>query len=226
MRKSITKLALAAMLATFGGVAANAATTFTAEYWDVAPQSGNPADTGVPALNPTAGSYLSTVDSILGSRGADATFVSTGINYLGDQTTAQTMSSFLGADAGGLGALGGNAVLGTILRFAGTISLNAGLNNFDIYSDDGFRLIIDGNVVNFFDALRPPSSSNFDFFAGAAGDHSFELVYFETQVVLAALAVKVNGSYLTPAAVPLPAGGLLLLSTLAGLAGLRRRRRS
>ena len=198
---------------------ANAA-TLSGAYYDVGgylsccsgPTSpGTPVDTATEAL-----AYVT-------ANAPTATFQSTAISY--NMTAPWSMPSlggFLGADAASLSSSAGNSFLGSILTFAGTISLLAGNNVFDIFSDDGFILYIDNVEVGRFEGLRSPQSS-FINVASAGGNKAFRLVYFEGSQSQAALQVKLNGDLLAP--VPLPAGGLMLLGGLGALAVMRRRRK-
>jgi hypothetical protein len=202
--------------------------SITGEFWDVAGQTGNPPTSGSPALNPTGGSYLATVDSVIASRSADATFQSSGIAYPGPfagGSVTQTLGSFLGADASTLNpmSLGSVQVLGTIFRLTGTVNLLAGNNTFNIFSDDGFRLSLGGAVVGTFDALRAPSSSIINY-NSTGGAESFELIYFEAQQVAAALTASVNGNVIGPTPMPEPSTMLLFGSGLAGFSAWRYRK--
>ena len=165
-----------------------------------------------------------------GNPTADATFTSTGISYPQpiSSNTITTVGGFLGTDASSLGnfSMGTTAntsFLGTILTLSGTISLLAGNNVFDVFSDDGFILYIDGIEIGRWEGLRGPSSAGGINFVSALGGHAqFDLVYFEGSMTQAALEVTLNNRVLS--AVPLPAGGLLLIGALGGLAALRRRK--
>lgn len=200
------------------------AATISGEYWDVAAQSGNPITSGTPVLSAP---FLANADAVIASRAADATFTSTGIDYsTPGNSVFSSLNDFLGADGASLSGLGGNSVLGTIFRLTGFVNLAAGNNVFDIFSDDGFRLTVGGVEVGSFDALRPPSSSFVNVDGGIGGLKSFELIYFETQQVEAALTARLNGQIITGemAPIPLPAGLPLLLGGLAVFGTLRMRK--
>jgi hypothetical protein len=163
--------------------------------------------------------------SYIGSNAANATFQSTGINY--NMTSPYGMPASIGAFLGGDSAtLSGGAstpFLGSILVFTGTIKLLAGNNSFNIFSDDGFVLEVDGSEVGRFEGLRAPQAGDNIIVASTGGIKSFRLVYFEGSQTQAALRAKLNGEIMV-AAVPLPAGGLLLIGAIGGLAVLRRRK--
>jgi hypothetical protein len=164
--------------------------------------------------------------SYIGSNAANATFQSTGINY---NTTAPhnmpaSIGAFLGVvDAGSLSGGASTPFLGSILVFSGTIKLLSGNNVFDIFSDDGFILEVDGTERGRFEGLRAPQSGPTINVASSGGIKNFRLIYFEGSQTQAALRAKLNGEILV-AAVPVPAAGFLLIGALGGLVALRRRK--
>lgn len=173
---------------------------------------GTPIDTASEALN------------YIGSNAPTATFSSTGISYnmTAPHNMPASIGAFLGADAGSLSGGASTPFLGSILVFTGAMKLLAGNNVFNIFSDDGFILEIDGVEIARFEGLRAPGSSEFGV-ASSGGIKNFRLVYFEGSQSQAALQAKVNGQILV-AAVPLPAAGLMLIGALGGLVALRRRK--
>lgn len=208
----------AAMMVVLGAGSAGAA-TFAGKFYDVG-GFGVFNDPSTITGSPLANSNAAVLDFLAGNPTPDATFTSAAIGY-GAQSISD-LGTFLGSDAASLSGGASTSFLGTILTFSGTINLLAGNNAFEVFSDDGFLLYINNVLVGNFDGLRPPSSSTFDVDGGAGGNAAFSLIYYEGSQVLAALDVKVNGKILAP--VPLPAGGLLLLGAIGGIAALRRRK--
>jgi len=155
----------------------------------------------------------------------DATFVSTGINYGGPAPYVFTdLAAFLGADAASLNPLseGATSLLGSVITLTGTISLDAGINVFDVFTDDGFSLLIDGLEIGRFEGLRAPASSIINYDAGAGGLANFDLTWFEGSLTQAALAVNLNGDTIT--ALPEPETLALFVIGLVGIGFARRRR--
>ena len=153
----------------------------------------------------------------------DATFISTGIDYGGPAPFLfSDLDTFLGVDAASLNpsAEGATNMLGSVITLTGTIFLDAGINVFDVFSDDGFSLLIDGIEIGRFEGLRAPSSSIINYDAGAGGLAAFELSWFDGAETQAALRVNLNGEVIT--AVPGP--GTLALFGI-GLIGLHLGRR-
>lgn len=172
--------------------------------------------------------------SIIGARQADATFVSTAVDYpngaalLSDDT--DTLAQFLGADAASLSGEADNTLDGNfILRLTGQITLDAGAHDFQVFSDDGFRLTVDGAVIDAFLGLRSFGTNGPQTVTLPGGPLDFELIFFDGNPISAGLELLVDQSIAggallsTPMpAVPLPAPALLLLTGLAGCAVLRR----
>jgi hypothetical protein len=217
-----TKTIFAAVCAMALAAPAGAA-TFNAEFWDV--DTGNVGD---PANNiiDNLGDALSIVEGA-NARAADATFQSSGIDYptgpQGPGGTADTLASWLGADSATLSGLGSVSMLGTIIRFTGSIFVDAGLNNFTVGVDDGFRLTIDGTEVGSFGGTKAFTTYNTAFNnLGAAGAKTFELIFYEDNQVAVGVEFRKDGNVVAP--VPLPAGAVLLLGAL-GLMGAARSRR-
>jgi len=198
---------LTALVATVGLTVGGSATaaSFNGTFWDA------PANT-----------FASITDAISFATGntPDATFTSTAIAY-GDAPGfgIGTLADFLNADAGSIVGDGTTNFQESVLRLTGFSFLTNG-EDITVTSDDGFVLNIGGSEFSRFEGLRGPNSTTTVTFTGATGRYAVDLWYFEGQLNQAQLE-----SNLTPAAIPLPAGGVLLLSALAGggvLAGRRR----
>ena len=188
--------------------------------------SGNFFNGGFSAGTSTGGFDEAGVDYIVANLTPDLMFnidssaLVTGFfaNGLASNSATPSIDDFFGTSLGGVGS---NAILGTVARITGNLSVAAG-DTFDVASDDGYRLTVGGEVLAFQPDLNgnltPVTSSAVSASNGNAG---FELIWFEGNTVGAAL--QVQGDF---KAVPLPAGGLLLLTALGGVALLRRRRQT
>ena len=158
---------------------------------------------------------------------ADATFDVTAIDYPrgsdGSLTSATTtLADFLGDDAASLAGDGAATLEQSVFVFTGQIQLDGTETTFTVGSDDGFRLTIGGQLVS--ENAAPRGFGFTDATPGlAAGLYTFTLVYFEN-AVFTGVEFLVDGSIVPAgAAVPLPAGAVLLLTGLGGLAAARRR---
>ena len=108
----------------------------------------------------------------------------------------------------------GTYVTTTFFEILGSFATDA-LVGSTITHDDGITLIADNGQTGGVSA--PPTSSITTAFTAEAGD--FTLLYASANGNPSILRVDAN---LAP--VPLPAGGLLLLGAIGGLAALRRRK--
>lgn len=171
-------------------------------------------------------STLDTAQAIIDASGPDATFTSTGIDYPNGDADwvfdTETLATFLGTDAASLSSNALTTLEFSVFRFTGQIALD-GLTEFSVGSDDGFQLTIDDTLVSSFDAPRPFDTTTVSADLGT-GLFDFELIYFE-DAGLTGIEFFIDGEIVTGdmAPIPLPAGGALLLTGLAGLALKRRR---
>ncbi|GAA4649511.1 hypothetical protein GCM10023116_17850 [Kistimonas scapharcae] len=109
------------------------------------------------------------------------------------------LQDFLGTtDAQSLRGGNKQAALTTMaFHFRGYIDLFAGEHQFDIGSDDGFRLNIDGQTVSQHDGNRAYAKSQGTFTAAKAGLYPIDLVYWENGGD-ARLTVEMDGKALDP----------------------------
>ncbi|MEM6372291.1 MAG: VPLPA-CTERM sorting domain-containing protein [Pseudomonadota bacterium] len=221
------------------------AATFVAEFWDVDPVQRADTNTGsfsspfnfqtdvldvvatpadliftVAVLDFPNETLLPTADTL--------TTVGSNQDAFGNRTETARLSEFLGSEAGGVDSDDTSPlfVAGSIFRFSGLIEVSQGVNVFEVQSDDGFQLSLDG-------AVQPDSATGPRSFASTVINYTsasddiidFELIYYDSGVTQAGLFVTKDGDLLIPTAIPLPAGGVLLLSGLLG-AGLFARRKT
>ncbi len=126
---------------------------------------------------------------------ADSFFKASSFHYT-DQGR-HNLEDFLGA-TDSLSLRGGDkkAELTTMaFHFRGYIDLTVGDHVFDVGSDDGFRLKIDGQIVSQYDGNRPYGQNQGTFTAVKAGLYPIDLVYWENGGA-ARLTVQMDGQSL------------------------------
>ena len=136
------RLSLAACCALMIGGAAAQAATAHGEFWDSA----------------TELSSIASAQAIIAGGAPTATFTSSAIDYPNGPNSqvydSTSLSIFLGTDGASLVGTNTADLTTSVFRFTGWLDLAAGTNSFNISSDDGFQLKIDGNVIASFDGNR------------------------------------------------------------------------
>lgn len=123
---------------------------------------------------------LGKAKSLLAARVADATFSASTLNYGAGTGWGDTcFEDFLGVDAASLATDRPDQQLDQFaVTLTGYIYLEAGSYDFRTVSDDGFELVIGGEVIASFEDLRAPGES-----AGsgtfAAGLYEVQITYFD-----------------------------------------------
>lgn len=134
-------------------------------------------------LSPVAVGNLAAANAFIAANPPNATFTATSIDYPNGPTNTggATVGAFLGVDAASLS----NPAVATapaeqiIFVFEGTLNVPAnGTYTFNVGSDDGFDLQIDGASVSQFAGLRGFGFTNANL-PLTAGSHSIRLTYFE-----------------------------------------------
>ena len=237
-------LALCSGLALSAAAMSAQAATFKAEFWDVVVAQptqnafgafSDPFDFQADVLDVTETSpdlvfevsLLDFPNSTLIPT-ADTIMTVGDFNPSGLREETARLNEFLGSEAGSVDSDNNDPVFvaGSIFRLTGLVEVNEGLNTFAVGSDDGFQLSL-GGVVQPDSATEPRGfgTTEIAYVSPMAGLTTFELIYYDAQVVGAGLFVTKDGELLTPVAVPLPASALLLLGGLLG-AGLLAHRRA
>lgn len=211
-------IATSALVATLGLSSATNAATFKGYFWDAPAETFNANGTEIG--NPNGAGLQNAIDyanSLIDT--PTATFSATALNY-GDAGTnwdIGSLSEFLNADAGSISSDTAN-IQESVFKFVGKAYFEDGMDYW-VTSDDGFRLVVNGNDNVFeYGGNRAPGSTSTVTWDRGTGIFDIVLWYYEgneTQVQLV--------SNIAP--VPLPASGLLVLGAMGGL-GLAARRRN
>lgn len=136
-------------------------------------------------------SKLAHIDSLIEKNSADGSFTATEIYYTG----GNTVGSFLGDDGDSLSSGADISAQTFAIKLTGYLKLDAGNHSFDVRSDDGFRLKINGEVVTQYDGNRGARSSVNTFQADRDGLYEVELVYWENSGAQV-LDVELDGTLL------------------------------
>ena len=106
-----------------------------------------------------------------------ATFMATTIDY-GGGDNFESLSTFLGGDGASLS--GTNHTMNTIvLTLNGFIFLEAGTHTFNVTSDDGYRLTIDGQNVVEANLPQAPTTDSGNIVIAEDGYYSFDAIWYE-----------------------------------------------
>lgn len=146
-----------------------------------ASQISLPAATGLKAEVFDTSTIFSHLDEAINlvntSHKAKATFTASSFNY--SQSGSSTLGDFLGSDSS---SLTGNSDMSDqtfALKMTGYIRLSAGTHDFNVASDDGFRLKINGETVTEFTAPRGVATSSGNYTAPQDGLYEVELIYWQ-----------------------------------------------
>lgn len=186
------------------------AATFQGEFWD--------ANGGVRSL--------ARADEIIAASDPTAIFTSTAIDYpngnQGSFSSRSSLADFLGADAGSIIGDGSIDLRSSVFRFTGYLEIIPGVSNYGLFSDDGYRLTIDDDLVSQRNSPRGFRETSTDAILGS-GIVPFELIFYEN-FGRTGVEFYINDALAAPSAVPLPASAPLLLLALGGLMVVRRQK--
>ncbi|KEQ17775.1 tandem-95 repeat protein [Endozoicomonas numazuensis] len=145
-----------------------------------ASQISLPSATGLKAEVFDTGTVFSSLDqavSLVENNNPISTFTASTFNYT--RSGNHTLADFIGSDSSTLTGNGDMPGQTFALKMTGYIRLTAGTHDFNVASDDGFRLKINGDTVTEFTAPRGVATSSGNFTAPQDGLYEVELVYWQ-----------------------------------------------
>ncbi|KAF1073381.1 Bifunctional hemolysin/adenylate cyclase [Halodesulfovibrio sp. MK-HDV] len=115
----------------------------------------------------------------------DATFIANTIDFAADDGTLNSfeeLQDFIGSQGHSVVEIGDGGFSGAdrgIMQMEGAVKLEAGMHQFKVYSDDGFQIKIDGEIVGAHTTDRAPGTTLVDFSVENGGYHTIEIVYWD-----------------------------------------------
>ncbi|WP_162617933.1 VCBS domain-containing protein, partial [Salinicola halophilus] len=129
-------------------------------------------------------SIIAQANAFIAEKGTpDATFTASSVfyDYIGNPLAGDgNLEKFLRGDAASLSTAEPATGTDAILRMRGVVELDAGEYNFNVYADDGYQILIDGQPVARFDHNQSYTPLEHDSFTiDQSGTHSIEIVYWD-----------------------------------------------
>ncbi len=125
---------------------------------------------------------LNQVREVINNNESDAEFIGQSIHYMFARTllgSGTVLQTFLGSDADSLTADPVDTS-DAVLHLTGQVTLEAGDHNFRVQADDGYSIVIDGNVVAEYNGKQGSTRRTHDTFSIAeAGKHDIEIIYWD-----------------------------------------------
>ncbi|WP_417515823.1 Ig-like domain-containing protein [Marinobacter sp.] len=143
---------------------------------------------------------LAQVDTFIAENSADATFIGTSVEYVvsnGGLGGEGKLQNFLGGDASSLSNDPVNSS-DAIIRMSGELDLAPGTYQFQVRGDDGYRILVNGDVAIEADRNQAPTSkTGNEFTLAGEGPHTIEIVYWDQggQAVLEVEIRPQGGTY-------------------------------
>jgi VCBS repeat-containing protein len=132
-------------------------------------------------------STIKLAEGVIGSRTANATFVSHEVNYqnhgsdLGRSYSngSSNLKSWLGSDSTSVHYNNQTSTGDAVVRLSGGVLLATGGYSLKVNGDDGYQIKIDGVVVALVDKNQSAHSDTYTFSVSESGYHSIEIVYWD-----------------------------------------------
>jgi len=125
---------------------------------------------------------LSDAQEIVDNELADAFFVATHLDYeLGNGSLGRLdhLQNFLDHDASSLSSDPSDNNRQSVIVLEGDLVFAEGDYVFKVHSDDGYQILIDGEVAGVYDGNRAPNTNTNDSIHIEAGEHHVEIVYWD-----------------------------------------------
>jgi len=126
-------------------------------------------------------SGLTSAQSIVENESVDATFIATVVDYDrggGHLGMSNHLQNFLDHDANSLSSDPEDSSRG-VITLEGDMHFEEGDYTFKVYSDDGYQILIDGEVAGQFTGNRGPSSNVNPSIFIEGGEHHVEIIYWD-----------------------------------------------
>ncbi|WP_461537953.1 tandem-95 repeat protein [Spongorhabdus nitratireducens] len=139
-----------------------------------------PAATGLKAEVFDTSTVFSNLDqaiSLVTNNNPKATFTASEFNY--HRSGSNQLADFIGSDGNDITGHADMSDQTFALKMTGYIRLSAGTHDFNVASDDGFRLKINNETVTEFTAPRGVATSSGNFTAPQDGLYEVELIYWQ-----------------------------------------------
>ncbi|RQW61041.1 cadherin-like domain-containing protein, partial [Vibrio viridaestus] len=131
--------------------------------------------------------------NIIATQDSNATFASSSVAYNSDTSTqndddlgvsnsasgSSHLADWLGEDSQSLSFTNMQSTNDAVVKLSGGVYLATGDYTMKVSSDDGYQIIIDGQIVASYDSNRSQDSDYFTFSITEPGTHSIQIVYWD-----------------------------------------------
>ena len=135
---------------------------------------------------------IAVAESVIATQSANATFISTVVNYQSDTSTSSDddlggvsssgrthLADWLGDDSRTIDVRSSDNTNDAVISLVGGVSLAAGTYSIKVNADDGYQITIGGVVVASYDANTSTQANTYTFTVTENGVHSIDIVYWD-----------------------------------------------